>query len=96
MGNPDLLEGSLSAKRRVALLLWRGGTDLRKIYPQRTWYRLRRELLDAVGVDIGSPYVPPQAESPTVAALDPNGWDPEPLKAHVHEPDPSLRLRYGV
>ena len=95
MGNPDLLEGSLSSKLRVALLAWRGGADLRKVYARRTWYRVRRELLDAVGVDIASPYVPTQSSS-AAAALDPKGWDPEPLKAHVHEPDPSLRLQYGV
>lgn len=95
MGNPDLLEGSLSSKLRVALLAWRGGADLRKVYARRTWYRVRRELLDAVGVDIASPYVPPQ-EAVSAATLDPRGWDPEPLKALAHEPDPSLRLTYGV
>lgn len=96
MGNPDLLDGSLSSQLRVALLAWRGGADLRKVYARRTWYRVRRELLDACGVDIASPYVPPQAASSASAALDPRGWDPEPLKALAHEPDPSLRLNYGV
>lgn len=96
MNNPDLLEGSLPRKLRMALIAWRAGTDLRSMYANRTWYRMRRELLDAVGVDIASPFVATQETVGTGAALDEKGWDPEPLKAHVHEPDPKLRLEYGV
>jgi hypothetical protein len=50
-----------------------------------------------LAVDIASP--PPDAsQSAPVGAsgLDPAGWDPEPLKAHLVEPDGTLAGQYGL
>ena len=97
MGKHDLIEETLSAHLRVKLAAWRGGEDLRRILSKRTFYRVRRELLEAVGVDIASP--PPAAADadPQVrTGLDPAGWDPEPLRAHYVEPREELARQYPL
>jgi len=51
----DLEEG-LKPRQRSALALWRSGVDVRTVYEKRsTFYRIRKELFDAVGIDIGTP-----------------------------------------
>lgn len=95
MGKHDLIEETLSAHLRVKLAAWRGGEDLRRILSKPTFYRVRRELLESVGVDIASP--PPAAADADLtipAGLDPAGWDPEPLAAHYVEPRECLALEY--
>lgn len=91
--NSDLLEATLKPRHRSAIALWRTGNDLRLIWPTRTFYRLRQELLEAIGVDIASP--PPAVEdvSPT---LEPAGWDPEPIQELKFEPRESLKAQYGL
>lgn len=37
---------------RAVLQLWLDGHDVVSLYPRRTLYRYRREILDAAGVDI--------------------------------------------
>lgn len=93
----DMIEETLAPRLRGVLALWRQGADLRSVYPKPTFYRHRRELLDAVGVDIASP--PPKgdtlASTPTVSGgLDAKGWDPEPIESLVYHPDPQLTLAY--
>jgi II/X family phage/plasmid replication protein len=84
----DLLTAELPPLLLGVLALWRQGADLRQIYPQNTFYRHRRALLERVGVDIASP---PSEEAPAAPdsgqLLDPKGWDPEPLKGHAWQPD---------
>lgn len=98
MKKADLLEQTLPRHLRGVLAMWRQGVDLRTVSSQATFYRNRRELLDKLGVDIASP---PPADVPAdvpqgSAELDPKGWDPEPIRKLLHEPDPTLKLRYGV
>lgn len=89
MTNPSLLEDALPSHLAIKLAAWRSGKDLRSIMTKATFYRVRRELLNSMGVDIASP--PPLSGSRGArsegAALDPAGWDPEPIRAHFVEPD---------
>jgi hypothetical protein len=97
MKEPDLVEESLPSHLRVKLEAWRGGADLRRILSKPSFYRVRRELLDSLGVDIASPpSVPTDAAQDVVSGLDPAGWDPEPLAAHYVEPDGGLSESYKL
>jgi hypothetical protein len=80
------------------LARWRLGEDLRLIVSKPTFYRTRRALLAAVGVDIASAPPPREKAAPAPservsAVLDPAGWDPEPIKALLYEPDPDDQLK---
>jgi II/X family phage/plasmid replication protein len=48
------IEKNLKPRHRAALALWKTGADLKSIYPRQTFYRYRKEVADACGVDIGS------------------------------------------
>jgi hypothetical protein len=97
--NVDVVEGldmvddvALPVYLEGYLARWLRGVDLREELSRPTFYRVRSALLRAAGVDIASapPHREngPQAASQRVsAALDPAGWDPEPLRAHLFEPD---------
>src|SRR5579859_4088982 len=90
MMESDMLEVSLPRHLQGTLAMWRQGTDLRAVLSKASFYRQRRELLDQVGVDIASPpplKVPAPAATP-VTALDPAGWDPEPLEGYAWDPNP--------
>jgi hypothetical protein len=50
--HPELQTQKLSPNVRAALQLWLNGDDVASIYPHRTYYRHRKTILDAVGVDI--------------------------------------------
>lgn len=93
----DLIEQTLAPHLRVKLAAWRSGADLRSMMSRPSFYRVRRELRDAVGVDIASP--PPAARdvgADVTAGLDPAGWDPEPLRSHLVEPRGELAGQYGL
>lgn len=96
MANPDLLETSLPKHLRLAVIAWRSGQDLRTIYSERSFYRIRRDLLDALRVDIAAPA--PRVSKPAghASELDLAGWDPEPIEEHFHTPDPRLKKNYGL
>lgn len=95
MSNVSLLEDALPGHLAIKLAAWRGGKDLRAIMSKPTFYRVRRELLTTVGVDIASPPPTLARDARTQgSALDPAGWDPEPIKAHFVEPD-GISDQYG-
>lgn len=49
------LEGvSLRPAVKAALMLWYDGKDLASVFPRRTFYRYRKEIIEAVGVDISN------------------------------------------
>ena len=91
-------ESKLTHSQAGYLARWRFGEDLRRKMSKTAFYRARSGILAAVGVDIAS--APPPREKSTPAAsqrvsavLDPAGWDPEPIKAHLYEPDPDDQLK---
>lgn len=92
--SPDLLETTLPARLQLALVTWRTGADLRAILPKNTFYRHRREIMDATGIDIASKPVVSSAP-PTAAELDPKGWDPEPLDVYPSDLD-ALKKQYRL
>ena len=77
---------------------WNLGEDLRAGLSKPTFYRVRRKILDAVGVDIAMAPVKPERSKDRTSPvmLDAKGWDPEPLEYYVFQPDQDLPLRYGV
>lgn len=80
---PDLIEQQLPVHLRMTVAAWRGGADVRSMLTKPSFYRQRRQILDALGVDIASPPVRHGGEtSLPVADLDSRGWDPEPLHAY--------------
>lgn len=97
MIQPSVLESALPNHLALKLGAWRGGTDMRQVMSKTAFYRTRRELLDAVGVDIASPAPPVSLGVPEGSSgLDPAGWDPEPLAAHYVEPCEDLAKQYGL
>jgi phage/plasmid replication protein, gene II/X family len=82
-------------KLRPVLIAWSTGADLRKCYAHNTFYRHRRVILEATGVDIALP--PPDAsEAPAIEsglALDPKGWDPEPFEG-IFTPREEIKREY--
>jgi hypothetical protein len=81
----------------LKLEAWRGGADLRRILSKPSFYRVRRELLDTLGVDIASPPPVTSGDAPSVTSgLDPAGWDPEPLAAFYREPGAELADSYKL
>ena len=53
MTHIDIEEG-LKPRQRAAYALWKTGADLKSVYPRNTFYRYRRELLEAIDVDIAT------------------------------------------
>ena len=90
-----LLEQTLPPLLQGVLALWKQGQDLRRVYPQRTFYRHRRDILNALGIDISIPPAP-QVASIVRPDLDPAGWDPEPIAAYTKEPRQDLLDLYGI
>lgn len=91
-------EAQLTAVQAGYLARWRCGEDLRKKVSRMTFYRARTGILAAVGVDIASAPPPREKAAPAAservsAVLDPAGWDPEPIKAYLYEPDPDDALK---
>jgi len=90
----DLMEKILNGSQRACLHAWRTGADLRAIYPRETFYRHRRALLELVAVDIASPPAAERVEESV--ALDPAGWDPEPIITRQVEPRAELKAAYEL
>lgn len=92
-----LIEQALTPHQQTVVIAWRAGADLRALYTKPTFYRIRKQLLDALGIDIASPPVAPGVSAPA-AGLDPAGWDPEPIRDHglYFDPNPELAGQYGL
>ena len=54
----------LPARLRGPVQLWYSGHDLRTMYPRRTWYRYRNEILEAISLDVALP-PPVQNDKPS-------------------------------
>lgn len=82
----DMTTQELKPVERLVLEAWKGGADIRAIHSKSAFYRYRKLLLDVVGVDISE--APPEKLSPVRAELDPKGWDPEPIRELMYDPEP--------
>lgn len=91
---PDITVEALPLHLAGHLALWRDGVDLRRVMTKTTFYRVRSQLLAAVGVDISTP--PPPVPVSAGPQLAPEGWDPEPIKRHLFLPSAALKRQYGV
>ena len=78
------IEQNLPSRLKVAMKLWRQGEDLRALYSKSAFYRHRREISKATGVDIASKPALDTATT-TTAELHLSGWDPEPLETFPHD-----------
>ena len=79
---------------RLALAAWASG-DQRALQgvERTTMFRYRKAIREIFDVDIAVPR--PTTPTPAVdLALDPAGWDPEPIEALYHRVDPSLSAAY--
>lgn len=92
----DLIEETLPARLQGTLSMWRDGRDLRRVIPERTFYRYRQEILKLCGVDIAVPPTSDSVASVAPVALAAHGWDPEPLAAHLVEPRDDLKSQYPL
>ena len=95
MVESDMIEAELSRALRTTLTVWRAGKDPRTLMARNTFWRHRKALLDACGVDIASP--PPEQAQPDAgdqvgAELDPAGWDPQPLEGYSWEQEKQRKL----
>ena len=90
-----LLLDALKPTQRHVYESWKDGKDLRAIYPKNTFYRHRRSILAALGVDIATP---PGQEGHEVRsiALDPSRFDPEPIESRLFTPDDKLKKEYRL
>ena len=68
----------LSPRLKHLYISWQSGVDIREDYSKAGFYKVRRNLLDALGVDISVP--PLKDESPLVLELKDSGWDPTPIE----------------
>jgi II/X family phage/plasmid replication protein len=94
--NDNLLMNGLPSGARAALMAWRLGGDVRQDLQKATFYRYRRAILEAVGVDIRSaPQRPVSATPAAPLGLDADGWDPEPLEVAA-TPSEALKAQYGL
>lgn len=89
----DIPLDKLPSKMLPVIDAWRTGRDLRSCYPNNTFYRYRRQILEAVGVDICLP--PPAADDlpdEIKSALSPELWDPEPFSQVYTPPRENLEM----
>lgn len=92
----DMLTVTLPNHLQGYLARWERGEDLRAALSHPTFYRTRKAIMVATGIDIASK-APPREKGPQVAsALDPAGWDPEPIEEYFYEPGDDLAKQYGL
>ena len=92
----DMLEKQLKPMAAGYLARWRCGEDLRATLSKPTFYRVRADLMAAVGVDIASK--PEKRSSPIYTpstALESARWDPEPITEFLYVPS-DAKDRYKV
>lgn len=94
IGEPDMLQAALPSHLAGYLARWKTGEDLRQGLSKATFYRVRGELLKVAGVDIASP--PEAFDAPQRMDLAPEGWDPEPIRELMFEPDQDIKRQYGL
>lgn len=86
---------TLPPSTRAIFEAWHGGSDPQDWLGTRAYYKHRRRILDALGIDIRQPPPDEPGTREPIAHDDP-GWDPEPLDADAEHADlASLAHQYG-
>lgn len=95
MNNSDL---ALTNLQKGYYVRWECGEDLRSALSKPTFYRVRKGIFNALGVDISLPPEPkgqPDDKPALKSILEPSGWDPEPLEHRIVRPRSDLKASYG-
>ena len=84
----------MSGHLKMAVIAWRAGNDLRRIYSKNQYYRNLKALREW-GYDVSVPVFKTEASyfEPT---LDPDRWNPPVIEELLHEPDPELPISFGL
>ena len=90
------IETNLKPSQRALIALWRSGSDLRSIYSKSAFYRHRRDILTATGLDIASSPSDSDDSKEISSELDPSGWNPDPIEAYLVKPRESLKKAYNL
>lgn len=89
-----ITSSKLTKNQQFVLFAWSGGMDVRKDYSKNAFYTVRRQILNAVGVDISE--LPVEKDvTKVMSELKASGWDPEPIKKLVYEPA-GAKKAYGL
>lgn len=92
----DMIDNALPNHLAGYRARWEQGEDLRASLKRANFYKVRKQLLDAAGIDIAAPPPDKSAVAVTPATLDPAGWDPEPIEELLYRPDGTLARQYGL
>ena len=79
------IENKLNTRQLMVFTSWLSGVDVRSKFSAPTFYRVRKEILTAVNVDISLPPVSELLPVLPVSITD-SRWDPEPIKDFFFEP----------
>ena len=88
-GNP--MPGHL----KMAVIAWRAGNDLRRIYSKNQYYR-NLKALRSWGFDLSVPVFHSESQFLVNPKLDPLNFDPAPIQDLLFEPDPEIRHDFGL
>lgn len=87
---------NLKPTHKAVINLWQSGIDLRTVYPKNTFYRHRRDILTATGIDISSSPTDTDDSKVIDSQIDPEGWDPEPIQEYLVKPREDLKKAYKL
>ena len=93
----DVLKNpKLKPFQKALLNSWALGADVREFYNgEKSFYKVRREILNSFGIDIASPFV--KTDEPLlVTALEIDRWDPQPIETLIFHPDEKIKDSYGL
>lgn len=84
----------LTKNQMLIVESWLHGRDLRAHYTKPTFYRVRKQILDAIAVDIATAPVQDDVAI-VVTALKATGWDPDPIERLNFSPEDWVKKAYG-
>ena len=86
---------NLTPTKKLLLISWGNGVDIRTMYAEKSFYRVRKQILDATDLDISVPFVPNDTDAVRVA-LKMENWDPKPIEHLFFKPSDELKKHYGL
>lgn len=90
-----LSNAKLTPAKKAVVQSWAMGSDIRLLYTEKAFYKVRREILNLCGLDIASPFIKSN-EVLLTTALEIDKWDPEPIEALIFRPSEKTKRAYGV